>query len=49
MITSSLKDGIIIGLSSGSVPFMKALADELIFLAKKPFDVCESVTQGIGL
>lgn len=45
MIASSFKDGILIGLSTGSVPFMKAIADEIIFLAKKPIDVCESVTE----
>lgn len=49
MITSSIQDGIIVGLSTGSVPFMRAIVDELIFLAKKPIDVCESVTEGIGL
>jgi hypothetical protein len=34
-----VKDGVLIGLSSGSVPLMKALGDEMIYLAKKPFDI----------
>jgi len=44
MVSSMIEKGFLVGISAGSVPLGKALAEELIYLAKKPLDVCESVT-----
>lgn len=38
----------IAGLSSGSLPLVKALGDEIVYLAKKPLEMCSTMTEGIG-
>jgi hypothetical protein len=49
LVQSTIKDGLVVGISSGSIPLMKALADEMLYLAKKPFDIAQSVSEGVGL
>ena len=39
LVQSTIKEGFLVGISVGSIPLMKALADELLYLAKKPFDL----------
>jgi hypothetical protein len=31
------------------MPIVKAIADELVFLAKKPFYMCDVISESVGL
>ncbi|CAD8197988.1 unnamed protein product [Paramecium octaurelia] len=48
MFTTIIRQGLITGVCSGSIPLAKALGDEIVYLAKKPFEVCSTMTEGIG-
>lgn len=49
MIISMIKQGVWAGVCTGSIPLAKAIGDEIYLLAKKQIEVCEGVTEGIGL
>lgn len=49
LFVTSIRQGFLVGINSGSRPLINALGEELCYLAKKPIDVCEGVTEGIGL
>ncbi|CAD8202663.1 unnamed protein product [Paramecium pentaurelia] len=49
MFMTIIKQGLVTGVFSGSIPLAKALGDEIVYLAKKPIEVCSTMTEGIGL
>ncbi|CAK66338.1 unnamed protein product (macronuclear) [Paramecium tetraurelia] len=49
MFTTIIKQGLVTGVCSGSIPLAKALGDEIVYLTKKPIEVCSTMTEGIGL
>ncbi|CAK65027.1 unnamed protein product (macronuclear) [Paramecium tetraurelia] len=49
MFMTIIRQGIVTGVCSGSIPLAKALGDEIVYLAKKPIEVCTTMTEGIGL
>ncbi|CAD8208189.1 unnamed protein product [Paramecium pentaurelia] len=49
MFMTIIRQGIVTGVCSGSIPLAKALGDEIVYLAKKPIEVCSTMTEGIGL
>ena len=49
MVISIQRDGLLVGLSTGSLPFLMAVADELVVLANAPVYVCDVLSENIGI